>query len=169
MDIQTKDIVLVLLGFGFGIVGSMIANLAMGPVLQILIGYRIISVLDRLAPEWMKNEMFGGVWKQTWHVQSERYPPKNENLIEIRRFLNHFASSHISKTNAGRQIEYFAHGSIVDNRYVVGRWYDRVSGGYYGSFMLYISPTREEASGIWIGVSSEQRVKSGDWFWEKTN
>lgn len=167
MLLGTKDLVLLVFGFGFGIIASVLANILSGPIFQILIGYNAISILSLLAPERFKNEIFSGDWEQKWHVKSKNFPPVNLTKIEFRRFQNHLATFHVSKSFTGMPIKYFAHASIVDNRYVIGRWYDKVSGGYYGTFFLFISPTREKATGVWAGVSSEKGVKSGKWEWKK--
>ncbi len=165
---ESKDILILLLGFGLGLIASIFANLVTGPILQTLIGYNAISILDRLTPRWMKNEIFTGSWQQNWHVKSTKFKPQNKNTIEFRRFLNQVATYHISKTLSGARIKYHSHGSVIDNRYVMGKWYDKVTGGYYGNFLLYIDPTRDKATGIWTGISSEKKVKSNKWEWQKS-
>jgi hypothetical protein len=62
---------------------------------------------------------------------------------------------------------YLADGRIADSRYVTGTWGDRNRGGYHGAFQLVIDPMSRDMRGVWVGFSTDGRVKHGNWNWTR--
>lgn len=155
-----------ILGAALSLLASIIAALALGPVLEILAGYHIIRIFSGLRHSRFRDKVFDGVWEQCWYVKSDRFPSENTSQITIYRFLNLIAAEFSIEESGEAGITHRAVARISGNR-ITGRWQDPHPMGYHGPFQLIVSPTKDVAEGIWSGFSSSGVVKADKWTWRK--
>lgn len=104
-----------------------------------------------------------GKWTQKWCVKSKHYPPQNESEAEVTQIGSEFNA--ISSIQ-GRP--FVIRGQIQSGNVVTGTWYDRQGAGtYFGAFQLVIDPIPTKMEGKWIGFSSKNVVKEGQWIWRR--
>ena len=161
-----KDALALILGFILGIPASMIASLALGPAMTIICGFRIVKILSKIRKKIFSDADFDVPWKQVWYVQSESFPTENPSALKIYRFMHLIAGEADMTTALGSKTGYRIIAVLSANK-ITGKWMDPRDGGYYGAFQANLSPTREEALGMWVGFSKTGVIKCGKWDWHK--
>ena len=105
-----------------------------------------------------------GKWVQSWCVKSSHYPSKNGAEAEVTQIGSQFNA--ISSIQ-GRPFAIC--GQVQRGNVVTGTWHDREGGAtYFGAFQLIVDPIPNRMVGRWIGFSSKNRVKEGEWIWERS-
>ena len=128
--------------------------------------HRVVKFVHSWWP--LKHEALSGSWEFEWEVTSKNFPKSNKVRVTLYKVLHYIAAEGESRTNSGDKIKYGFVGQI-DGLTVTGRWYDaRDPGrGYYGTFQVVMGGTMHQAIGKWIGFANDQRVKAGDFNWQK--
>jgi hypothetical protein len=168
MGIQPKDIILLVLGFAFGIPASIIATFLFGQPLTILAGFRSIRLLSKIRSRISRDGVFDGDWSQNWEVESSNFLPVNPGPLKIFRFFNLIAAetSMTSASGTGYDVRVVA---VLDRNTITGKWMDPAPHGYYGSCQFRLSNLREGAKGRWLGFSDDGTIKTGAWLWTRYN
>lgn len=129
----------------------------------------MISVADDIARriqalcqgEPTQTSLTGG-WSQTWKVASEAFPCDNESQAELLQVGDRV---HGRWESSGRT--YVLVGERKD-RILTGQWYDVEEGGtYFGAFQLKVHPMQEDMDGVWLGFSTSEAIKTGQWVWRR--
>jgi hypothetical protein len=164
MGFQVKDAILLVAGFVVGIPAPIIAALILGPAMTIMCGFGAIKVLAKLRQRFRRDAVFDREWRQDWQVTSDRFSAQNPSTLKIYRFLHLLAAEAQQNTLSGSPYKFRIIG-IIDRNIITGKWMDPLPNGYYGTFQLMFSHTRDEATGKWMGFSSGGTVKVGEWAW----
>lgn len=99
-----------------------------------------------------------------WHVESSHFDQANPSELKIYRFLHLIAGEATQSTATGAPYS-FRILAVLDRNLISGKWMDPLINGYYGTFQLMLSHTRDSAKGMWVGFSSTGVVKGGEWTW----
>jgi hypothetical protein len=161
-----KDFIILIVGTLLGVPASMTASLLLGPAMTIMCGFGIVRALAKLRQRLRRDPIFDGSWMQNWHVSSDTFARENPSSLRIYRFLHLLAAEAAQSTSAGAPYQ-FRILAVLDRSIITGKWMDPQPNGYYGSFQLILSHTREDAAGKWVGFSSKGNVKTGDWTWKR--
>jgi hypothetical protein len=166
MDIQSKDVLLLVLGFALGIPASIIGTFLLGQPLTILAGFRSIRLLSKIRSRIIHDAVFDGNWSQSWEVESSNFLPINPGRLKVFRFFNLIAAetSMTSANGTGYDVRIVA---VLDGSIITGKWMDPAPNGYYGSCQFHLSNLRDGARGRWLGFSTNGTIKTGDWHWTR--
>jgi hypothetical protein len=152
-------------GFIVGIPSSIVATWILGSILPIATGYHSIRFLASLRRIFRHDELFDVQWTQEWDVQTEQKPKSFPSNITLHRFTNLLAAEFKDADETGHGVYRIV--AVVDGNKITGTWKDSKPMGYYGTFQLLVSHKRDEATGKWIGFSSQkQMVRVGSWVWK---
>jgi hypothetical protein len=152
-------------GFLLGIPASIIATWILGSVLPVAIGYHGIRALAQIRRRFRSDELFDIPWTQEWDVHTEQRPKSFPSTLTIHRFTNLLAAEF--KEADETRLGVYRIVAVVDGNKITGTWKDSKPMGYYGTFQLLVSHKRDEATGKWIGFSSQkQLVRVGNWIWK---
>lgn len=134
-------------------------------------GSILAKVLSTIFP-FLRHPVWSGDWTVSWEVESQNFDPVNSRGSELFLWLTSVSIEGTGRTSKGECLPYSFVGMLTrDKTIVTGTWTDKVSGpeGYHGVFQIRLNPSKDEASGLWIGFShSDGTVKSGQLTWTKT-
>lgn len=111
-----------------------------------------------------RKQSLAGAWHQRWHVDSKSFSSSNEDQnVVVTQLRNRIITKHETD---GRT--YHTTGTLAQDQYVTGTWYDEVEGSsYYGAFQLRVLPGAEAMLGRWIGFGTDGAIKTGIWEWKR--
>ena len=141
-----------------GALGSLLATFMSGSAQDLS-----VAVLTKIFG-WVpirKSLNLTGVWRTTWKVESDAYPPEvTDDETKIRQF-----ASRVYGTFEDVGSSYYVVGRIESDRVVTGTWHDGRRGGYHGTFQLVLDPATRGLEGQWIGFGKGGDVKNGEMIW----
>ena len=159
--------------FGFWPIISYIVSaiicIFLGYIFNALIGAILSKLFSRFnSIFYRKNKKLSGAWTHIWHVDSTRFPKENTATLKLNQYRNIISANYKVKDVNGAEYTYAMKGKIDSDSYISGEWYDVYAGNtYHGTFMLYIDVNMDSMTGIWIGKSQDNKVKSGKWEWKR--
>ena len=65
-------------------------------------------------------------------------------------------------------ISYDVNGEILANNYIQGTWGNpNIPGAYFGTYQVYIHPTRKKLVGKWLGFKSNNEIDCNEFILTK--
>ncbi len=152
-----------LLGFS----GSIIAGSVIQPIFGEATSYHLVKYFSVALRALGKHSPLQGSWTQSWMAtNSTNFPQENQSRLELYQIGNRISGNYTSETNSGRVCKYRLKGHVTNN-YLFGVWRDADSEGYFGSFKVRISESKDKAEGMWVGSKDNSKISAGIWHWDR--
>lgn len=152
-----------------GYIISGVVGLLIGVTYSLFIESVVRKFLSKTLPKIVRKKLtLDGLWEQNWYVNSKSFPVVNKSEIQLKQRKNRVSGNFEVVDNNQVTYRYFMRGTIKDNQYLEGEWYDTYDGNtYHGTFLLSIDINMNKLTGNWIGIAKGNNVKSDKWIWNR--